>query len=87
MSESKKYGNIIVGKRTYNGDRYIQTPTPCGYTTIIVMIKTDYKTNNYGTLSLYNLKTIDGIIIENKWQFSKVYKFVSTSNQNYSGSN
>lgn len=78
---------IIVGKRTYVNGRFTQTPTPSGFRKVIVMIKTDVFRHEYDMLSPYNLHTDDGVIVENKWQFSKVYRFVLASSQTYSGTN
>jgi hypothetical protein len=47
---------------------------------IVVMTKS----SEYGELSPYTLKTNEGVLIENKWQFSKVYPIVPKISQCYS---
>lgn len=79
-------GQVMVGKRTYNGHGFTQTITPPGFVTITVMIRTDYTNYELGTLSPYTLKVGD-TIFENYWQFSKVYKEVPAVREPYSRSN
>ena len=50
-----------------------------GFVPIVVMTKS----SKYGSLSPYELK-IDGMIIENIWQFSKIYEEIPASKQPYS---
>jgi hypothetical protein len=76
--------SIKVGKRTYRGNQITESPVPPGYKKIIVMIKDDITKNEFGGLSPYNIKDDKGVIIENKWQFSKVYKRVSAVKMPYS---
>jgi len=67
---------IRIGRRVYNNGIPCDPHLP-NYTNIICMIKSS--NNEYGVLSPYNLKTQptkkypNGIILENAWQFSKVY--------------
>lgn len=51
-----------------------------GYIPIVVMTKS----SKYGTLGPYVLKDANGRIMENIWQFSKVYRNVPKSKQYYS---
>lgn len=78
-------GQIMVGKRTYNGHGFTQTLTPPGFVTIVVMVRTDYDKYELGTLSPYNLK-VGEVIFENYWQFSKVYREVPAVREPYSRS-
>lgn len=71
---------IRVGRRTYNNGRPID-PQFSSFTSIIVMMKSHSK---YGELGPYLLKNERGQIIENVYQFSKVYKIVPYSKQRYS---
>lgn len=64
----KKRGILRVG-RIKNASNIIKLP---GFTSIVVMTAS----SKFGMLSPFQLKTKDGIIIENKWQFMKVYKKV-----------
>lgn len=78
---------IKIGKRTYKGSNYDDSPTPQGFTKIVVMIKTDLSQNEYGSLSPYFIKDENGNLIENRWQFSKVYQTVPAIKMPYSTNN
>jgi hypothetical protein len=77
--------SIRVGRRQYKG-KYVVEPQYDGYTPIIVMIKDDVSKNEFGALSPYNIKTSNGVIVENYWQFLKVYEYVKAINCTYSSS-
>jgi len=71
---------IRVGRCTYeNGVR--KDPTYPGFKPILVMMKSHSK---WYPLSPYELKDDQGRILENIWQFSKVYKTVPRSKQHKS---
>ena len=72
----KSKGEVRVG-------RIIDRKNPsCGdFTLIIVMMKSHSK---WWPLSPYYLKTKEGYIHENIWQFSKIYPVVPKSDQKYS---
>lgn len=70
---------IRVGRRIYKNGKYVD-PVFEDYTNIVVMTAS----TKYGELSPYSLKNEDGVILENLWQFSKVYKNVPKSIQKYS---
>jgi hypothetical protein len=66
---------------TYDGGKSKQKfPSYQDYTPIIVLTKS----TKYGSLGPYVLKDEKGRIMENIWQFSKVYKTVPPSIQKYS---
>lgn len=67
---------IRVGKIKNCNDR-LQYP---GFETIMVMTKS----SKYGSLSPYELRDDEGKIMENIWQFSKVYEKVPCVTQRYS---
>lgn len=69
---------IRVGTITYNGGKKI--PKVEGYKTIEVLTKS----SKYGHLGPYVLKNENGMIMENIWQFGKIYKKVPRSIQRYS---
>jgi ribA/ribD-fused uncharacterized protein len=66
-------GKIKVGRRAYRGRGFTEPPCPPGYTRIVVMIRDDPSRGEYGGLSPYTVTTPDGVIVENFWQFLKVY--------------
>ena len=74
--KEKKRGILRVG-RIKNANDMIKLP---GFTSIVVMTAS----SKFGMLSPFQLKTKDNIIIENKWQFMKVYKKVPETTQYYS---
>lgn len=69
-------GKIRVGTRKYSGGKFID-PDLEGYTPIVSLTKT----SPYGSLSPYLLRTPSGVILENYYQFSKVYEEVPRSVQ------
>lgn len=64
-------GKIRVGRRVYKKNGTYTDPEVKGYLPIICMTAS----SKYGSLSPYELK-VNGMIIENIWQFSKVYERV-----------
>lgn len=62
-------GRVRVGRSRYVGGK-IQLPEYAGFTRIVVMTE---RMGKYGQLSPYSLKNSQGQILENVWQFSKVY--------------
>ena len=76
-------GRLCVGKSKYVNNRVIYPEYP-EFTAIIVLTKTS---SLYGELGPYDLKNEQGQIIENVWQFAKVYKYVPESHINYSTGN
>lgn len=73
-------GKVRVGRRKYNRDGTYTDPKYEGYKSIICMTKC----SEYGSLSPYELKNENNQILENIWQFSKVYKKVPKTTQKYS---
>ncbi len=72
-------GKIRVGTCSFNRGKRID-PKYKNYTPIICLTKS----SKYGSLGPYVLKDKKGRILENVWQFSKVYKKVPKSLQTYS---
>lgn len=72
-------GQIRVGKIKYEKGKKVY-PYFKDFTPIIVMTAS----SKYGSLSPYQLKDRSGRIMENLWQFSKVYEKVPKSTQRYS---
>lgn len=62
---------IRIGRRKYIGKNF-KDPEYTGFKPIIVMTPS----TSYGDLGPYTLKNENGYIIENIWQFSKIYKSV-----------
>lgn len=73
-------GKIRVGRRIYDSKGKFTDPKLENYKTILPLTKS---TKDF-ELSPYCLTDKNGVIIENKWQFSKVYKTVPKSKQFYS---
>lgn len=71
-------GKIRVGRRIYKGG-YTDPSFP-GFTRVICLTKS----TKYGSLGPYVMTDKKGRIIENVWQFSKVYPKVPKSTQTYS---
>lgn len=67
---------IRVGRIKNSSDKLLYP----GFVPIVVMTKS----SKYGSLSPYCLQNKDGQIMENIWQFSKVYRKVPASKQYYS---
>lgn len=72
-------GLIRVGRIVYKKGKPIH-PKFKGFTPIVVLTKC----SKYGELGPYVLKDEEGVIMENKWQFSKVYPWVPDIEQTYS---
>ncbi|KAH3742976.1 hypothetical protein Pelo_15632 [Pelomyxa schiedti] len=70
-------GSIYVAKHNHKASTLPPPPTP---NCINVYIHTDESTFG-GDLSPYHLRTREGFIIENVWQFSKLYPKVPAQNQ------
>lgn len=70
---------IRVGRRKYEYGRYKDPEYP-NFIPIIVMTAS----TKYGSLSPFSLKNKEGQIMENIWQFSKVYSHIPASKQTYS---
>jgi hypothetical protein len=68
---------IRVGKRIYEKKGGFKDPSFEGFTTILCLTKS----SKYGSLGPYELKNDEGHIMENIWQFSKVYEKVPLSVQ------
>lgn len=75
----KLMGQVRVGRITYKDGLPIH-PAFTGFTPIVVVSKT----SSYGSLSPYELKDEYGQILENIWQFSKIYRHVPALKQAYS---
>ena len=73
---------IRVGRCTYSGAKGAKRndPTYDGFTPVIVLTKS----TKYGSLGPYELKNSEGQIMENIWQFAKVYESVPASKQKLS---
>lgn len=73
-------GQIRVGRRTYNSDGTYTDPTFSGFKQILCLTKS----TEYGSLGPYVLKDEKGHIMENIWQFSKIYEKVPATKEKYS---
>jgi hypothetical protein len=71
---------IRVGRRIYNKDGSFTDPSFPGFKSIICLTKS----TPYGSLGPYVLKNSQGHIMENIWQFSKIYKNVPATKERYS---
>lgn len=71
--------SIRIGRRIYKDGKVVDPSYP-GYEPIIVMTKS----TAYGSLGPYCLKNDRGQIMENIFQFSKIYETVPSSRQKYS---
>lgn len=72
---------IRVGRCRYDNTGKRTDPSYPDFTPIVVLMKGH---NQYGVLGPYLLKDDQGRILENIWQFSKVYKKVPATTQYYS---
>ncbi|KAL9649806.1 hypothetical protein ABK040_009620 [Willaertia magna] len=72
-------GQIRVGRRIYNKSKF-NDPSYPNFTPIIVMTKS----TDYGAIGPYCLKNEKGQIMENIWQFSKIYETVPKAKEYYS---
>lgn len=77
-----KCGLLRVGRIKNCNDykKFQNIPFLQNFTIIVVMTKS----SKYGMLSPYELKTDDGVLLENDWQFRKVYEEIPKSKQYYS---
>lgn len=73
----ESYGKVRVGRRTYRSGGGYNDPKIDGYKKIICLTKS----TAYGSLGPYELKDKQGRIMENIFQFSKLYKTVPKSVQ------
>jgi hypothetical protein len=71
---------IRVGRRVYNRDGTYQDPSYDHFTPIIVLTKS----SQFGELGPYCLKTEDGCIFENYYQFSRLYLSIDKCDVPYS---
>jgi len=74
-----KRGKIRVGRLTTQG-KLKSKPTLSGYTEVMVMTPS----SKYGKLGPYVLKNDQGVLMENLWQFSKVWESVPNVKTPYS---
>ena len=72
---------LRVGRCIYDSKGQVSYPSFDGFTNIIVMMRGHSK---YSTLSPYYLKNEKGQIMENIWQFSKLYEIVPKTTQRFS---
>jgi hypothetical protein len=72
---------IRVGRCLYDSKGQVSYPSFEGFTEIIVMMRGHSK---YSSLSPYYLKNEKGEIMENIWQFSKLYEVVPKTTQRFS---
>lgn len=79
--DSTKPGRVYVGRIVDGPGGLPKQPSKDGYTPVVVMMKS-YK--KYYPLSPYALTNEQDHIMENIWQFSKVYEEVPKSTQRYS---
>ena len=77
-----KRGLLRVGRIKNCNDykKFQNIPFLKHFTIIVVMTKS----SKYGMLSPYELKTDDNVLLENDWQFRKVYEEIPKSKQYYS---
>lgn len=73
-------GQVRVGRRIYNRDGTYKDPTFPEFQDILCLTKS----SEYGSLGPYCLKDKHGRILENIWQFSKIFEEVPISRQTYS---
>lgn len=79
LVKSNNTGLIRVGRCTYTEGKR-KDPSFPGFTPIVVLTKS----SPYGSLGPYVLQNDKGQVMENIWQFSKVYPSVPKSCQRYS---
>ena len=77
--EDELPGSIRVGRIVYEGGKSVHPSYP-GYTPILVLTRS----SPYGSLGPYVLKNEKGQLMENVWQFSKLYPWVPAARQTYS---
>src|SRR5579872_2707278 len=76
---SSNYNMIRVGTRIYNTKGFFD-PEYEGFTPILCLTKS----SPYGSLGPYVLKDKNGVLLENKYQFEKIYETIPASRQVYS---
>jgi hypothetical protein len=74
-------GKLFVGRMVYDHGKLVKTPSLPGFKSIKVMMKSH---SDWWPLSPYYLEDEKGRILENKWQFSKIYSDVPSVMQTYS---
>jgi len=79
MEENIKRGQVRVGRCTWSKGSRID-PEFSNFTQCLVLTKS----SAYGSLGPYVLKDENGMIMENVWQFSKVYKIVPENVERFS---
>ena len=72
---------IRVGRCSFNKNGVVTYPSCDNFTPIIVLMKGH---SEWGELGPYDVKNEKGRILENIWQFSKVYEKVPKTLQRYS---
>ncbi len=72
---------IRVGRTVYDKKGKRTDPSFEGFTNIVVLMKSHSK---WGPLSPYYLKNEKGVIMENYWQFSKIYDKIPDTTQYFS---
>ncbi len=82
MTSASVPGRIRVGRCTYTSTGARRDPSMAGFTPIVVLMRSHSK---WGVLGPYELRDPDtGTIMENLWQFSKVYSEVPEVTQHKS---
>jgi len=79
LSSNLYIGRVRVGTRSYSGKNPSDPSIP-GFTTILCLTKS----SPYGHLGPYILRDEKGRIMENRWQFSKVWPFFPGAKERYS---
>ena len=70
----------MVGRRQYGAGGKFLDPFIPGFTTILCLTPS----SPYGPISPYSLKDAEGRLMENIWQFAKIYETVPVTKQRYS---
>lgn len=76
-------GKVYIGKCLYDSNRKRTDPNLEEFENIVVLTKTTCNKKEYFNLSPYYLKDKHGYLMENIWQFSKVYSSVRKVNNKY----
>lgn len=61
-------GKVYAGRRIYTGAKFVDPTLPGCYPVVVMTAST-----KYGSLSPYELRDPKGVIMEQRWQFSKLY--------------
>lgn len=64
---------LRVGSTSYDRSKGLRIPQVEGFTTILVLTETFKGPNSFPELGPYSLRTPEGHLVENRYQFSKVY--------------